>query len=242
MTMALWRRKNDLNEAQQIAELTASRREIVNAFEIERRRIERDLHDGTQQYIVAGSMALGEAQILLDSVELPPELADLRGILARAQNASDESLRALRQTVNGIHPKVLSDLGLEYAIRDAVERSGLDARVVVPHRLPTIPEGVNAAAYFLVTEALTNVAKYAPDAPTTVLLAADDDLHVSVVDAGPGGAEVLPGRGLAGLRERMAAFGGNLTVHSPAGGPTTVSATIPLLLFQGESAIVAEES
>ena len=265
--------------AEQIVQLRSSRREIVQAFEIERRRIERDLHDGAQQHLVAANMAVGEAQMILDlliaqyqdsqSAALPaqgtPEststsaaaaptssalitstnsallaaLADLRSMLSRAQQSGEEGLRALRTTVNNIHPNVLSTIGLEAAVRALVEKSALHAKVVVPHPLPAMPEGVAATAYFFTAEALTNVAKYAPSAHATILLAANNDLHVSVVDTGPGGAAIMPGHGLAGLRERLAAFGGKLHCDSPPGGPTTVAASIPLLLNQGESGVTA---
>ncbi len=234
-----WRRQRDV--AKEISELTESRLEIVRAFEIERRRIERDLHDGAQQHLVASGMAIGEAVFLVDMAgELPEALADLPEVLARALGSNETALKTLRETVNQIHPKVLSDLGLERAIRDAAERSAANARVIVPNPLPALPEGVMAAAYFLATESLTNIAKYAPDAKATVLLAADEALKVSIVDDGPGGAIVKPGGGLAGLKERLAAFGGTLSVHSPDGGPTTVAGSIPLLLHRGESAIGAD--
>ncbi|MDP9806423.1 signal transduction histidine kinase [Trueperella bonasi] len=229
--------------AEEIAQLTESRRGIVEAFEIERRRIERDLHDGAQQHLVASGMAIGEAIFMLEQAgSVPPALADLPSVLARALDANEAALKTLRETVNQIHPKVLSDLGLERAIRDAAERSPATARVVVPHPLPALPEGVMAAAFFLVSEALTNMVKYAPGANATVLLAADQALKVSVVDDGPGGATIKPGGGLAGLRERLAAFGGSLDVHSPPGGPTTIAGTIPLLLRRGESAISTQKT
>ena len=233
------RSRETSDEQEKLDALLASRREIVGAFEIERRRIERDLHDGAQQYLVSASMAIGEALLMLDlsSADLPESLRDLPSVLARAQQASEEGLKALRATVNNIHPKVLSDMGLEAAVREAVAASPVEASVVTPHQLPQMPEGVIATAYFFVAEALTNVAKYAPGAHATVLLAADENLHVSVVDDGPGGATITPGHGLAGLRERLAAFGGSMRCDSPLGGPTTVAASIPLLLFKGESAI-----
>lgn len=233
--------------AAELREVTRSRREIVQAFEIERRRIERDLHDGAQQFIVAASMQVGEASLLLDDVRPALEaagtpgamrLADVAALLATAQDTTDEALTALRRTVTGIHPKVLSDRGLEEAVRDIAGRSGLEVGVRVPHPLPPMPEGVVAAAYFLVSEALTNVAKHARGATVTILLAADHDLHVSVVDDGPGGAELRTGHGLAGMRERLAAFGGTLALSSPPGGPTTVATRLPLLLLEGESAVV----
>lgn len=238
--------------ANELSEVTRSRREIVQAFEIERRRIERDLHDGAQQYIVAASMQVGEASMLLDqarqsadgaviSDDRSHQLAQAAVLLNRAQDTTDQALTELRRTVAGIHPKVLSDMGLEEAVRDIASRSGLNVTVRVPHPLPKLPEGVVAAAYFLVSESLTNVAKYAGNVPVTVLLAADQDLHVSIVDMGPGGAVMKPGHGLSGMKERLLAFGGDLRVSSPPGGPTSVSTNLPLLLFKGEPTIVINE-
>lgn len=235
--------------AAELQEVTRSRREIVHAFEIERRRVERDLHDGAQQYIVAASMQVGEASLLLDAVRpsieaagapesVTKQLADVAGLLAKAQDTTDTALTELRRTVAGIHPKVLSDMGLEAAVRDIATRSGLDVTVRVPHPLPQMPEGVVASAYFLVSEALTNVAKYAREAQVNVLLAADKDLHVSIVDNGPGGATFQAGHGLMGMRERLRAFGGTLELSSPSGGPTAVSTKLPLLLLEGESSVV----
>ena len=307
-----FRRHRSRSVAEELMAVRASRREIVQAFEIERRRIERDLHDGAQQYIVASNMAVGEALMILEmtipaSLDMgagtgtgehvaskeaerqeagkqktfakPDEreahtenvqltlthLRDLHAALLRAQSAGEQGLAAIRATVNNIHPKVLSDIGLEAAVRGiaqsmcgATQRDSVLARshdepaqgsdepahgggvrVIVPHPLPDMPEGVAATAYFFVAEALTNAAKYAPGADVSVLLAADANLHVSVVDSGHGGARVRPGHGLAGLSERLAAFGGHLRVDSPIGGPTTVTASIHLLLQHGESGIAS---
>lgn len=239
--MWLSKKHRQRSVAEEIAKLTESRREIVAAFEIERRRIERDLHDGAQQYIVATGMALGEMELVVAMADLPAELADLPAIISRAQSANERGLASLRETVNNVHPKILSDMGLESAVRDAAERSEVNVRVNVPHPLPQLPEGVVAAAYFLVAEALTNTAKYAPHASASVMLAADIDLLVSIVDTGPGGAVVKPGHGLGGMRERLAAFGGSLDVRSPAGGPTVVQGKIPLLLRTGESSVVLDD-
>lgn len=231
----------------EVAELTESRREIVAAFEIERRRIERDLHDGAQQYLVTASLDIGEADLLLDSAivdgrVIPDKMAEVRGLLSKAQDDAEAALRSLRATVAGIHPKVLSDLGLEAAVRSVAASSPVKAEVFVPHRLPALPEGVIAAAYFLVSEGLTNVAKYAPAARVSILLAADENLHVTVSDDGPGGASIQPDRGLSGMRERLAAFGGVLDLVSPVGGPTTLSGRIPLLLRRGEFSVMRAES
>lgn len=227
--------------ARQAQQLRSSRLEIVNAFEIERRRLERDLHDGAQQHIVASSMKIGEATLLLTSPDtasrVPPQVRDL---LNSAQDSIENALAALRSTVTGVHPTVLSDLGLESAVREMASRSPVQTLVRVPHPLPPIPEGVAAAGYFLISEAVTNVAKHAPKAQTTILITADEELHLSIVDNGPGGAVAESGHGLAGMTERLAAFGGTLHLASPDGGPTSVTAQVPLLLAVGEPTTVLE--
>lgn len=216
-----------------IEELTASRRTIVDAYEVERRRIERDLHDGAQQYLVAAMMQLGEAQ-LSPAVEHDPALASL---LAEALSTLRQGLEALRATVRGIHPQALVELGLEAALTDVAESAADDVRIFCPNPLPTLPEGVLAAAYFFTVEAITNARKHAPGSPVTVLLAADQALRVSIIDQGPGGARFVEGHGLAGMRERLAAFGGELSLSSPDGGPTQLAASIPLLLQRGEGGL-----
>lgn len=227
--------------AQHVRELRDSRLEIVNAFEIERRRLERDLHDGAQQYLVASSIKIGEAMLLLTTAK-PNAYQQVNELLASAQDTTDEALRALRATVTGIHPTVLSDRGLEAAVREITTRSPQQVVVRVPHPLPPIPQGVAATVYFLVSEAITNATKHAPDAQVTVLLHADEQLHVSIVDDGPGGAAIQSGRGLAGMTERLAAFGGVFHLASPQGGPTSITARIPLLLAAGTPGVVMEAS
>lgn len=200
---------------------------------MERRRIERDLHDGTQQYLVAAAMKLGEA-MLSPSVAADPALRELLG---EARSTLRQGLESLRTTVRGIHPSILSERGLAAALEDVAAAAAQDVRIVCPNPLPELPEGVLAAGYFFATEAIANSAKHAPDAPVTVLLVSDDRLRVSVVDAGPGGARIVPGHGLAGLRERLAAIGGELSISSPDGGPTQVVASVPLLLLRGEPGV-----
>ena len=226
-------RDPEADAARAVAELTASRRVIVDAYEIERRRIERDLHDGTQQYLVAAAMMLGEARTST-GVAADPQLAELLG---QAQQALAKGLDALRATVRGIHPQVLVERGLAAALADVAQASAAEVRIVCPHPLPRLPEGVLAASYFFACEAIANAAKHAPGALVTVLLTTDSHLRVSVVDAGPGGALLRPGHGLAGMRERLAAFGGALTISSPPGGPTQVVASLPLLLNRGEPGV-----
>ncbi|THJ68789.1 sensor histidine kinase [Arthrobacter echini] len=211
-----------------LADLARSRREIVGAFEIERRRIERDLHDGAQQYLVAAAIKIGEAGLDVD-----PASASGRLLLA-AQDDADQALRALRNTVHGIQPSALLDLGLESAVRELASRfPGVQVRC--PHPLPPLPQGVLSSGYFFVSEALTNTAKHAPGAEVVVLLTTDENLRITVTDTGPGGATVRSGHGLSGMRERLVAFGGTMTISSPPGGPTQVLATMPLLLGPGQS-------
>lgn len=220
--------------AKRIAELTASRRAIADAYEIERRRIENDLHDGAQQYIVAASMKLGEAEL----AALDQQNPELSGLLADTRSLLEEGLRALRRTVHGIHPQVLRDRGLCAAVEEIAEGYGPHVTVMCPHPLPTLDPSVLAAAYFFCSESLTNAAKYAPDAPVSVLLTSDATLNISVVDQGPGGATM--GRGLTGMKERLAAFDGTMELKSPVGGPTQVTAHIPLMLNRGDSGIASE--
>lgn len=206
----------------------------MDAYEVERHRIERDLHDGTQQYLVAAAMKLGEAR-------LSPTVQDdaaLAALLSEAQQAITQGLDALRTTVRGIHPQILTEQGLAAALGDVADAAAIPVRIVCPNPLPELPEGVLAAAYFFASEAIANVAKHAPAAEVSVLLTADDHLRVSVVDNGPGGAQFVAGHGLAGMRERLAAFGGQLEISSPPGGPTQLRGSVPLLLNRGESAVV----
>lgn len=239
--------------AEEIVQLHRSRREIVDAFEIERRRIERDLHDGAQQYLVAASMKVGEAELNLEmlassesSKDCPEgedsgesdtcaQIQQILVLLREAQDANDQALAALRRTVAGVHPKVLSDKGLAEAVRDVCAESPLKVDVRMPFELPKLPPGAAAAAYYLVCESLTNVAKYAPQAEVSVLVVAGSSLVVSITDNGAGGASINPGHGLAGLQARLEAFGGALRVISPTGGPTTVRGEIPILVSAKET-------
>ena len=216
-------RSHECVAAERINELTASRRAIADAYEVERRRIENDLHDGAQQYFVAASLKLGEAEL-------------------EAENGSAElqRLHALRRTVHGIHPQVLRDQGLYAAVQEIAESYGPNIAVHCPHPLPDLQPSVLASAYFFCAECLTNAAKYAPGAPVTVLLVSDQDLRISIVDEGDGGARLGPG--LSGMRERLAAFGGSMQLNSPVGGPTTVIASIPVMLNRGQSGYPASDS
>lgn len=225
--------KYEAQAAARIAELTASRRAIADAYEVERHRIENDLHDGAQQYFVAAAMKLGEAELAAMDIA-NQELSDA---LAATREHLQEGLSALRRTVHGIHPQVLTDRGLAAAVEEVAETYGPHVSVYCPHTLPTLPPSVLASAYFFCTEALTNAAKYAPEAKVTVLITADKYLTISVIDQGSGGAQMQPGHGLVGMKDRLSAFDGTLEINSPKGGPTQVIASIPLLLNRGESGV-----
>lgn len=214
--------------AERINELTASRRAIADAYEVERRRIENDLHDGAQQYFVAASLKLREAE-----VEAENGSKELQRLLEETRSHLDDGLHALRRTVHGIHPQVLRYQGLYAAVQEIAESYGSNIAVHCPHPLPELQPSVLASAYFFCAECLTNAAKYAPGARVTVLLVSDQDLRISIVDEGNGGAHLGPG--LSGMRERLAAFGGSMELTSPVGGPTTVIASIPVMLNRGQS-------
>ena len=202
--------------------LTRSRSGAMEAMLLERRRIERDLHDGAQQRLVALAMDLGMAR---EKFASDPEAA--RALVEGSHEEAKRVLAELRDLVRGIHPAVLTDRGLDAAISAIAGRSPVPVSVDVElEERP--PEGVESAAYFVVVEALTNVAKHsgATEARVTVRRTGND-LVVEVVDDGTGGADPAAGTGLAGLRDRLAALDGRLVVDSPPGGPTRVRAEIP---------------
>jgi signal transduction histidine kinase len=209
--------------AARVAELETSRDRVVDAAEAERRRIERDLHDGAQQRLVALAMELGRAKAkLADDVDAAADLVDRAHIEAKA------ALTELRDLVRGVHPPVLTDRGLDAAL------SGLAARCPVPvavHvEVPVRPRAaVEAVAYFVVAEALTNVAKHSRASSAKVVVEGygyPGTLTVMISDDGVGGADAH-GSGLAGLADRVAGVDGRLTVESPSGGPTIIAAVLP---------------
>jgi signal transduction histidine kinase len=201
--------------------LRASRDRAVDAAEAERRRIERDLHDGAQQRLVALAMDLGMAREKLRS---DPEAAT--ALVGEAHEEAKRALAELRDLARGIHPAVLADRGLDAAISALAARAPFPVSVqVTPERLPG---PVESTAYFVVAEALTNAVKHGRARDITVRIARDGDLLlVQVTDDGVGGAEPERGSGLRGLADRVAAIGGRFAVRSPEGGPTVVSAELP---------------
>ncbi|MGH2945933.1 MAG: sensor histidine kinase, partial [Solirubrobacteraceae bacterium] len=193
---------------------------LVHAGDAERRRLERDLHDGAQARLVALALLLRTAR----TRAADPELA---AMLDRAQEELQTSLAELRELARGIHPAVLTDRGLEPALQALV------SRVPVPVTLSAdqerLPGPVESAAYFVVSEALANVAKYADATHARVAVRrANGRVTVEVADDGVGGADAGRGSGLRGLADRVAALDGSLSLDSPPGGGTRVRAEIPM--------------
>lgn len=203
-----------------VTELRRSRIELVDAFETERKRIERDLHDGVQQRMVALTMLLGRAELDV------PEGEGLE-LVRRAHGEAEAALADLREVVRGVHPRVLTDLGLGAAIREVADRMPIPVRVDVSlDERP--PAQVEAAAYFVVSEGLANVAKHAQARSASINARRHGDSLVLVVsDDGRGGAAAGEGTGLSGLVTRLDALGGTLTVTSPDGGPTELRMESP---------------
>jgi signal transduction histidine kinase len=208
--------------ARRVASLAASRTEVVDAADAERRRIERDLHDGTQQRLTSLAMNLGIAQATLS--DLSPSA---REALAQAHDEAKQTLAELRGFVRGMHPAVLDDRGLDAALSGIVARSPIPVRLRVTVADRAAP-AVEAIAYFVVSEALTNAAKHAGAARVEVTVERIfDRLWVTVRDDGRGGADPAGGSGLRGLAQRVGSVDGTLKVTSPVGGPTTIVAELP---------------
>ncbi|SFD00925.1 Signal transduction histidine kinase [Nocardioides terrae] len=208
---------------QAVAELRRSRSGLVDAFAAERHRIERDLHDGVQQRLVALTMTLGSAEL---EVEDGPGLELVRA----AHRQAEDALADLRATVRGIHPQVLTDHGLVAAVHEIADRFPVPVGVdlALPERLPAPVEN---AAYFVVSESLTNVARHARAGRADVRAWVEQTggvLVLTVTDDGVGGADAAQGSGLAGLAARVEALDGTLLVTSPVGGPTQVRVECPL--------------
>src|SRR6266508_723167 len=210
-----------LQESQ--AELAASRARIVAAADQTRRRIERDLHDGIQQRLVSLGLELRAVQ-----AGVPADLARLRGELDQLAAGLGSAVDELRELSRGIHPAILSEGGLGPALKALARRSAVPVELDV-HIQTRLPEQVEVAAYYVVSEALANAAKHANASAVHVeVRTADGRLHLSVRDDGVGGAEMGRGSGLVGLTDRVQALGGTITVRSPAGQGTTVRVELPI--------------
>ena len=205
-----------------LEELRASRARIVEAAQQERRRIERDLHDGTQQRLVSIAMTLGLADSRIDR-----DPAAAKALLGEARASLSDALRELRELAQGIHPGILTERGLRPALEELAyaARLPLELDVSLSERLP---ERVEAAAYYVVSEAITNVVKHAEANSIRVRVErVDGHAVVEVADDGVGGADSGGGTGLRGLADRVDALGGRLRVESPRGRGTVVHAEIP---------------
>jgi signal transduction histidine kinase len=212
-----------ISNAENHAELTASRARVVAAADETRRRIERDLHDGAQQRLVSLALTLRAAQ-----AAVPSELGDLGGELANVAEGLVSVMDDLREMARGIHPGILSAGGLGPALKTLARRSSVPVQINVS-AAARLPERVEVAAYYVVSEALTNAAKHAHASVVQVSAAtAGQVLHLNVRDDGTGGADPVQGSGLIGLKDRVEALGGTITVDSPAGAGTSLHAELPL--------------
>jgi signal transduction histidine kinase len=206
-----------------VDDLRHARQRIIAAADAERRRIERDLHDGAQQRMVAVAVTLGLAQAQFES---DPEQA--QKLIAQAREEAQLAVKELRELARGIHPAVLSDRGLGAALEALAARAPVPVEVTGVPEQPLAPQ-VEACAYFITAEALTNVAKYAHAQEASVQLSLEDgSLRLEVRDDGVGGADLDAGTGLRGLRDRVDALDGRFEIDSPRGGGTTVTAEMPL--------------
>jgi signal transduction histidine kinase len=209
--------------AESRSELTASRARVVATADETRRRIERDLHDGTQQHLVSLALELRAA-----AAEVPPELDELAARLSRTARGLANVAEDLREISRGIHPAILSRGGLGPALRTLARRSTVPVELDV-RTDRRLPEPVEVAAYYVVSEALTNAAKHASASVVHVDLEADHSIvQLTIHDDGVGGADPGQGSGLIGLRDRIEALGGKIELASPAGGGTSLFVKIPI--------------
>ncbi|WP_235994776.1 sensor histidine kinase [Nonomuraea montanisoli] len=202
--------------------LTRSRVGVVDAHGAELRRIERDLHDGTQARLVTIAMQLGMAR---ESLADDPDTVAV--LLRQAHETAEEAMVELRTVLQTIYPPILADRGLDGALTALAARSSVPVRIELAE-LGALPAAVEAVAYYVIAEALTNVTKHA--AATRVALRierADDVLSIEVTDDGRGGADETRGTGISGIRRRVAALDGAVRLDSPPGGPTTLAVRIP---------------
>ncbi|MFC4913616.1 sensor histidine kinase [Actinomadura gamaensis] len=212
-----------VNLRQRVEQLTETRAEALEAHGAELRRIERDLHDGTQAQLVAVALRLGLADRRFDA-----DPAASRELFLQARDGVEEALTQLRTVIRGIYPPILSDRGLAGAVRALAGAQPIPVSLDVPADGLRAPAAVEAAAYFVVAEALTNVSKHAGARSVAVAVHRDGPLlRVRVADDGKGGADELRGSGLAGIRRRVAALDGETRIDSPEGRGTTLEVDLP---------------
>ncbi|MEU6586541.1 sensor histidine kinase [Nocardia sp. NPDC046763] len=208
--------------ARRVADLAESRAGVVDAANAERRRIERDLHDGVQQRLVSLAVNLGIARATLTDL---PDSA--RKVIEDAHDQTKQTIAELSHLVRGLHPAVLEDRGLDAALSGIASEAPIPVRLAV--RLPVRPPApVEAIAYFIISEALTNVIKHARATEAEVTVdSTGDRLRITVSDNGLGGADATAGTGLTGLARRVASVDGRFEMTSPVGGPTRLVAELP---------------
>jgi signal transduction histidine kinase len=205
------------------AQLTASRARIVAAADEARRRIERDLHDGTQQRLVSLGLALRAAQ-----ASVPAQLPDPRAQIGWVADELTGVTEELREIARGIHPAILSEGGLRPALRTLARRAAIPVELDIRTRTRP-PDPIEVAAYYVVSEALTNITKHASASHAHVAVEERDArLHLSIRDDGVGGADPAGGSGLMGLRDRVQALGGSIEVNSRPGEGTAILVELPL--------------
>jgi signal transduction histidine kinase len=213
------------------AEVAASRARVIAAADESRRRIERDLHDGAQQQLVTLALELRSAE-----GRIPAGLEDIREKVGGVADRLTSVIEELREMSRGIHPAILVEGGLAPALEALALRSPIPVslNICLERRLP---DGIEVAAYYVVSEALTNTAKHAEASRAQIDLRVDEEtLRLSVVDDGVGGAKLSRGSGLIGLKDRVEALGGTIDVASPPGGGTRLDVEIPLV---GDSSIAS---
>ncbi|WP_127938064.1 sensor histidine kinase [Nonomuraea polychroma] len=207
-------------QGSELSEVLRSRARLVDAFEMERRRIERDLHDGAQQRLVALSMTLGMARLDL------AEDSEAGRLVGLAHDEAKQALAELRELIRGVHSPILTDRGLAAAVRDVAGRSPVPIGVDV--EVGRLPAPVEVTAYYVVSEALANLAKHSRATKGSVTgRVRRGTLVVEVSDDGVGGADPAKGSGLTGLADRLAVVEGRLSLSSPIGGPTLLRVEIP---------------
>ncbi|MFF4158864.1 histidine kinase [Streptomyces sp. NPDC001678] len=208
--------------AERVTELTRTRTDVLQAHSAELRRIERDLHDGTQARLVAIAMRLAIA-----GQRLPEDPEAAAGLVRQAHAETEDAMTELRSVIRTIYPPVLADQGLSGALGTLATRSGVPTPIDVGP-LGEIPAAVEAVAYFAVTEALANIARHSRATHASVRVTRDGALlRAEITDNGTGGADAARGSGLDGMRRRAAALDGTMKISSPPGGPTVITVEMP---------------
>jgi PAS domain S-box-containing protein len=213
----------DISERLRLGEVEASRARLARAADQVRRTIERDLHDGAQQHFVAVALELEHIRSMIKT-----DAQTAERLLEHAQTDLSDAIEQLRRLAHGIYPAVLSERGLVAALRSLARQATMPVDVKADD-LGRLPPEIETAAYFIVAEAVVNAVKHAEADHVEIALARTSDvLRLTVMDDGVGGAAVDAGTGLQGLRDRADAVGGRLTLESPVGGPTVISAELPV--------------